>query len=100
MSEERGGRVIGGRRARERDEARCLAGTHVVVTADSPGACVASGGTFGVANVQSAGTQLPIGPGPLATHPWFHLEKDTGINGDRRSLSVHDYDLGSGDVGA
>jgi RHS repeat-associated protein len=50
-----------------------LYATHVVVTADSPGACVASGGTFGVANVQSAGTQLAVGPGPLATFDYHEL---------------------------
>ena len=47
--------------------------THVVITADSPGACVASGGTFGVANTQAAVTQLAVAPGPLATFDYHEL---------------------------
>jgi hypothetical protein len=47
--------------------------THVVVTSDALSACVASGGTFGVANVQSAVTQLAVQPGPLATFDYHEL---------------------------
>jgi RHS repeat-associated protein len=47
--------------------------THVVLTAQSPGACVASGGTFGVSDEQSPGTQLAVEPGPLATFDYHEL---------------------------
>ena len=50
-----------------------LYATHVVVNAQSPGTCVSSGGTFGVSNEQSPGTQLALEPGPLATFDYHEL---------------------------
>jgi RHS repeat-associated protein len=50
-----------------------LYATHVVVTAQTPSACVGSGGTFGVTNEQTAGTQLPLEAGPLATFDYHEL---------------------------
>jgi hypothetical protein len=50
-----------------------LYATHVVVNARYPGACVSSGGTFGVADAQATGTQLPLEPGPLATFDYHEM---------------------------
>jgi RHS repeat-associated protein len=40
---------------------------HAVVRAQSPGSCIASGGTFGVMDALAAGVQTNLEPGPLAT---------------------------------
>jgi hypothetical protein len=50
-----------------------LYATHVSLTAQSPGTCISSGGTFGVANEQLAGTQVAVEPGPLATFDYHEL---------------------------
>ena len=51
-----------------------LYATHVVVNAQSPGACVSSGGAFGVSDdAQSLGSDLAIEPGPLATFDYHEL---------------------------
>jgi RHS repeat-associated protein len=50
-----------------------LYATHLVLKAQSPGACVSSGGTFGVTDMQGTGTQLPVEPGPLATFDYHEL---------------------------
>ena len=50
-----------------------LYAAHVVVSAQTSGACVTSGGTFGVTNESSPGTQLPLESGPLATFDYHEL---------------------------
>jgi len=47
--------------------------THMVLRAQTPGSCVASGGTFGVNDFSAPGTQTSLEDGPLATIDTYTL---------------------------